>query len=93
MATTGIAANLLDLGRTFHSRMKAPLKVTADSTLNIKCDGKLGDLIRMSKLLLIDEATMLDRYMLECLDRTLRDITQRMLFEQCVYLCILTVCA
>ena len=77
MATTGIAANLLDLGRTFHSRMKAPLKVTADSTLNIKCDGKLGDLIRMSKLLLIDEATMLDRYMLECLDRTLRDIMKK----------------
>ena len=25
MATTGIAANLLSLGRTFHSRMKAPL--------------------------------------------------------------------
>ena len=25
MATTGIAANLLKLGRTFHSRMKAPL--------------------------------------------------------------------
>ena len=27
MATTGIAANLLTLGRTFHSRMKAPLVV------------------------------------------------------------------
>ena len=26
MATTGIAANLLPLGRTFHSRLKAPLK-------------------------------------------------------------------
>ena len=25
MATTGIAANLLRLGRTFHSRLKAPL--------------------------------------------------------------------
>ena len=29
----------------------------------------------MAKLLLIDEATMLDRYMLEALDRTLRDLT------------------
>ena len=27
MATTGIAANLLSLGRTFHSRLKAPLKI------------------------------------------------------------------
>ena len=28
----------------------------------------------MAKLLLIDEATMLDRYQLESLDRTLRDL-------------------
>ena len=34
MATTGIAANLLSLGRTFHSRMKAPLTPSAESTLH-----------------------------------------------------------
>ena len=33
MATTGIASNLLDLGRTFHSRLKAPLTPTEESTL------------------------------------------------------------
>ena len=74
MATTGIAANLLDLGRTFHSRMKAPLTPTEDSTLAISGQSTLAKLIRMSKLLLIDEATMLDRYMLEALDRSLKDI-------------------
>ena len=35
MATTGIAAILLQLGRTFHSRMKAPLTPDSDSTLTI----------------------------------------------------------
>ena len=75
MATTGIAANLLDLGRTFHSRMKAPLTPAEDSTLAISSQSQLAKLIRMAKLLLIDEATMLDRYMLEALDRTLRDLT------------------
>ena len=30
MATTGIAANLLSLGRTFHSRLKAPLNATVN---------------------------------------------------------------
>ena len=35
MATTGIAANLLNLGRTFHSRMKAPLTVTETSMLQV----------------------------------------------------------
>ena len=74
MATTGIAANLLELGRTFHSRMKAPLTPLEDSTLAISGQSNLAQLIRMSRLLLIDESTMLDRYMLEALDRTLRDI-------------------
>ena len=74
MGTTGIAANLLDLGRTFHSRMKAPLSVTEESTLRVKAQSELANLIRRTSLLLIDEATMLDRYMLEAMDRTLRDL-------------------
>ena len=74
MATTGIAANLLELGRTFHSRMKAPLTPAEDSTLGITAQSALAELIRMSKLLLIDEATMLDRFMLQAMDRTLRDL-------------------
>ena len=74
MATTGIASNLLKLGRTFHSRMKAPLTVTEESTLQVSAQSSLAKLIRMSKLLLIDEATMLDKLQLEALDRTLRDL-------------------
>ena len=34
MATTGIAANLLMLGQTFHSRLKAPLSPTKESMFN-----------------------------------------------------------
>ena len=37
----------------------------------------LADLIRMAKILLCDEATMLDRFMLEALDRTLRDLMKK----------------
>ena len=74
LATTGIAANLLALGRTFHSRMKAPLDPEEDSTLAISSQSNLAKLIRMSKLILIDEATMLDAFMLGALDRSLRDI-------------------
>ena len=77
MATTGIAGNLLDLGRTFHSRMKAPLKPNKDSTLNISGQSNLAILIRRAKLLLIDESTMLDKFLLEAMDRTLRDIMQK----------------
>ena len=35
MATTGIAANPLELERTFHSRLKATLTPTEDSTLQV----------------------------------------------------------
>ena len=69
MATTGIAANLLSLGRTFHSRLKAPLSVSEDSMLQISAQSSLAKLVRMAKLLLIDESTMLDRFQLEALDR------------------------
>ena len=74
MATTGIAANLLLLGRTFHSRMKAPLTPTEDSMFNIPGQSTLTKLLKEAKILLIDEATMLHRYQLEALDRTLRDV-------------------
>ena len=77
MATTGIAANLLHMGRTFHSRMKAPLTPTEESTLQISSQSGLAKLIRMAKLLMIDEATMLDRFQLEAMDRTLRDIMDK----------------
>ena len=75
MGTTGIAANLLHLGRTFHSRMKAPLTPTEDSTLQIRAQSSLAKLVQMSRLLMIDEATMLHRYQLEAMDRSLRDLT------------------
>ena len=74
MATTGIAANLLSLGRTFHSRLKAPLDATDESTLQITAQSALAKLVRECKLMMIDEATMLSRQLLEALDRTLRDL-------------------
>ena len=76
VGTTGIAANLLHLGRTFHSRFKAPLDPKEDSVLSINSQSKLADLLRMAKIIVLDEAPMLHRYLLEALDRTLRDITE-----------------
>ena len=74
MGTTGIASNLLQLGRTYHSRLKAPLTPTEDSILSITGQSTLAQLIRMTRLIIIDESTMLHRYQLEAMDRTLRDI-------------------
>ena len=74
LGTTGIAAQLLDNGRTFHSRVKAPLKATEESTLRISAQSQLAELLRMAKLILIDESTMLNRFLLEALDRSLKDL-------------------
>ena len=76
MATTGIAANLLSLGRTFHSRLKAPLAPHEESTLQITAQSALASLIRRALLLMIDESTMLDKYLLEALNRTLQDLME-----------------
>ena len=72
--TTGIAANLLHLGRTFHSRFKAPLSPHEDSVLSIDAQSTLADLIRKAKVIVIDEAPMLHKFHLEAMDRTLMDI-------------------
>ena len=41
IATTGITANLLSLGSTFHSRMKAPLVATEQFMLQISAQSNL----------------------------------------------------
>ena len=76
VASSGIAATLLLQGRTFHSRFKAPLKPKKDSTLYIKPTDTLAQLIKMTKLIIWDEAPMIHRYHLEALDKTLKDITR-----------------
>ena len=77
VGTTGKAANLLQLGRTFHSRFKAPLNPQEDSYLSISVQSSLADLIRRAKVIVMDEAPMLHRYQLEALDRSLQDLTQK----------------
>ena len=75
--TTGIAANLLHLGRTFHSRFKADLSPHEESMCNIDAKSTLATLIRMAKVIIIDESSMLHRYHMEAFDRTLRDLTSK----------------
>ena len=53
MATTGIAANLLHMGRTFHSQLKAPLQPKNDSVLNITVRSTLAKVVEQSKLICV----------------------------------------
>jgi hypothetical protein len=75
-ATTGKAAMHLSKGRTFHSRFKAPVPVRDDSRLRVPAQSELAKLITMARLIVVDEATMLDNRLLKALDECLRDIMQ-----------------
>ena len=71
MASTGLAATLLEGGRTAHSRFKIPLRVYSDGTCNISKRSDLAELIHHTKLILWDEAVMTPRSVFEAVDRTL----------------------
>ena len=75
VGATGIAANLLQLGRTFHSRFKVPLNTNKESVCNINANSTLAKLICETRVIVWDEAPMSHRFQLEALDRTLRDVT------------------
>ena len=77
VATSGLAAILLEGGTTAHSRFKLPLDVNEGSFCNISPAGSLGDLLQATRLIVWDEAPMSHRHNFECLDRTLRDVMGR----------------
>jgi hypothetical protein len=74
VASCGIAALLLQGGRTAHSRFHIPLILTEESTCDIKQRSDLAELITKTSLILWDEAPMANKICFEALDRSLRDI-------------------
>ena len=73
-ATSGIAANLLFLGRTAHNRFKLPFNPHGDSTCNIKKQSDLAKFLIEAVLFIIDEGPMLNKLCYESLDRSMRDL-------------------
>ena len=71
VASTGLAAQNLEGGRTAHSRFKIPIDILEDSTCSIKAQSSLAKLIKMSKLIIWDEVFSCHRYNVEALERTL----------------------
>lgn len=74
VASSGIAACLIDGGRTPHSRFKIPLEIHETSVCNIKVNSPLAELIRQTDLILWDEITMCHKYSIEAVSRTMSDI-------------------
>ena len=73
-AYTGIASSLLQNGATIHKRFSIPIDGEHNSTLSISPSSAQADFIRNAKLFIFDEATMIPSWMLDYIDRLLRDI-------------------
>lgn len=76
VASSGIAATLLDGGRTAHSAFKLPLNIqnNPDAVCNIKKQSSMSTLLKHCKIIIWDECTMAHKHSLEALNRTLKDI-------------------
>ncbi|XP_074293320.1 uncharacterized protein LOC141620311 [Silene latifolia] len=75
VASSGIAAILLPGERTAHARLSIPINVDENSTCHgIRPGTDLAELLKRAKLIIWDEAPMVNRYCFEALDRSLRDI-------------------
>lgn len=75
VASTGLAAQNLEGGRTAHSRFKIPIDIFDDSVCNIKAQSHLAKLIRAADLIIWDEIFSVHRFNVEAVERTLRDVT------------------
>lgn len=74
VASSGIAATLLPGGRTAHSRFHIPMKLDQYSTAGIKHGTDIAELLKLTDLIIWDEAPMQHRHAFECVDRSLLDI-------------------
>ncbi|XP_057758182.1 uncharacterized protein LOC130977382 [Arachis stenosperma] len=69
-----VASLLLPGGRIAHSRFVIPINLDDFSTCSINQNSPLVELIIRCKLIIWDEALMVNRLCIEALDRTMRDI-------------------
>lgn len=73
-ATTGISSLLLKGGRTVHSGLKIPIPCYEEAVITMKNNSKEAIKIRNSKLIIIDEVSMLLRFSLVYINRLLQNI-------------------
>ncbi|XP_063987756.1 uncharacterized protein LOC135167948 [Diachasmimorpha longicaudata] len=76
LASSGIAATLLEGGRTAHSALKLPLNMQSNETptCNVSKNSAMAKVLQQCKLIVWDECTMAHKKSLEALDRTLKDL-------------------
>lgn len=74
VASSGIAALLLEGGTTGHSRFSVPIQCGKDSMCNTSVQSPKAEAIRQAVLIIWDEAPMMNKHVYEALNRTCQDI-------------------
>ncbi|KAL4153752.1 hypothetical protein QTP88_001585 [Uroleucon formosanum] len=76
LTSSGIAATLLEGGRTAHSALKLPLNMQSNKTptCNISKNSAMAKVLQQCQLIVWDECTMAYKKSLEALNKTLKDL-------------------
>ncbi|KAG5716843.1 ATP-dependent DNA helicase PIF1 [Termitomyces sp. T112] len=77
VASSGIAALLLEGGRTAHSRFKIPIPALETSIANIKRRNELSQLLLETKVVIWDEVPMQHKNAIDSVDQGFRDILEK----------------
>lgn len=75
VASSGVASTLIINGRTAHNMFKIPLEVNEDSVCDLKKNSDLSKFLKTVDLIIWDEAPLMGKFIYQCVDRALRDIT------------------
>ena len=76
VAWTGIAATLIEGGRTAHSTFKFSVPLTSMSSSSIRHNSPDAETLRSAALIIWDETSMVPKHALTVLDRLLKDVMQ-----------------
>ena len=76
MASSGIAALLLDGRRTSHLCFKIPMPVLEDSVAGLKRGSYMFQVIQQTKVIIWDEVSMQHKYDIDAVNQCLRDLLE-----------------
>jgi len=76
VASSGIAALLLDGGRTSHSCFKIPIPIHEDSVAGLKRSSYMFQVIQKTKVIIWDEVPIQHKYDIDAVDQCLRDLLE-----------------
>ncbi|KAL5568507.1 hypothetical protein UlMin_025082 [Ulmus minor] len=75
-ASSGVAAAIMPRGRTAHSRFKLPLDIEEKATCSVSKQSGLAKLLQTTKLIIWNEAPMINKRAIEAIDIMLQDINE-----------------